>query len=56
MIPNFDYNGVLPPHLGNPTGPQDISPFETTSIKLVERFAYNAKRIEILSGFFEFRK
>ncbi len=55
-IPNFDYNLVMPPHLGNPTAPGDVSPYKCTSVELCEKFAVSAKRIEILRGFLSFRK
>ena len=54
-IPNFDHNLVLPPHLGNPTIPDDVSPYKCTSLELCERFATSTKRIEILKGFISFR-
>ena len=28
-IPDFNYNNVLPPHLGNPTDTSKISPYKT---------------------------
>lgn len=55
-IPSFDHNLVLPPHLGNPTIPADVSPYKCTSLELCERFATSTKRIEILKGFIAFRE
>lgn len=55
-IPLFDHNLVLPPHIGNPTRKEDISPYKCTSIELCERFAITTKRIEILKGFLSFRR
>lgn len=55
-IPNFDHNGVLPPHLGNPTEPSQVSPYRCSSVALCERFATSAKRTEILKGFIAFRQ
>jgi len=54
-IPSFDHNLVLPPHLGNPTIPADVSPYKCTSLELCERFSTSTKRIEILKGFISFR-
>lgn len=54
-IPNFDHNLVIPPHLGNPTIPADVSPYKCTSVELCEKFATSTKRIEILKGFISFR-
>ena len=54
-IPAFDHNLVLPPHLGNPTLPSDVSPYQCSSLELCERFATSSNRIEILKGFLNFR-
>ena len=54
-IPNFDHNLVIPPHLGNPTLPADVSPYKCTSAELCEKFATSPKRIDILKGFLSFR-
>lgn len=55
-IPDFDHNLVIPPHLGNPTVFNDLSPYRCSSIELCEKFATSPKRIEILNGFLSFRK
>lgn len=55
-IPNFDHNLVIPPHLGNPTLPSDVSPYKCTSLELCEKFATSPQRIDILKGFISFRQ
>jgi hypothetical protein len=55
-IPPFDsIKNVLPPHLGNPTQPSDLSPYPCTVAELSSRFATSAKRKQILMGFLELR-
>lgn len=54
-IPNFDHNGVLPPHLGNPTTPAQISPYPSTPIEICERFGFSPERRQILRGWLELR-
>ena len=55
-ILDFDPNGVLLSHLGNPTSRRDLSPYECTSVELVDRFATSPERAAILRGFLEFRQ
>jgi hypothetical protein len=55
-IPSFDHNLVLPPHLGNPANLTDLSPYSATSMELVQRFATSFERVQILSGFLNFRE
>ena len=55
MIPSFDHNRVLPPHLGQPTLRNQISPYPTNSLEIAQRFATSLERIQILTGFFSFR-
>lgn len=55
-IPNFDHNLVLPPHLGDPTEPSELSPYPCTSLEVCERFATSPERIAILRGFLAFRE
>ncbi|MDD2435806.1 MAG: hypothetical protein PHO63_06125 [Bacilli bacterium] len=55
MIPEFNHNNVIPPHLGNPTQPQEVSPYECSIVEFCEHFATNPERIEILKGFVNFR-
>lgn len=54
-IPSFDHNLVIPPHLGNPALPNDVSPFKCTTVDLCNKFSTSPKRIEILKGFLSFR-
>ena len=54
-IPNFDHNLVMPPHLGNPAIPDDVSPFKCTTLELCDKFSTSPKRIEILKGLLSFR-
>lgn len=55
-IPDFDHNGVIPPHRGDPREPTDLSPYSCTSRDLCERFATSPERVKILTGFLEFRE
>jgi len=55
-IPAFDgILNVLPPHLGDPRQPADLSPFPCTVVELCDGFATTAKRKQILEGFLNFR-
>ena len=54
-IPPFDANSVIPPHLGDPKVPAEISPFPCTSVELCDRFGTSAERVEILRGFLRLR-
>lgn len=56
MIPDFDHNGVIPPHIGNPEmGAHRMSPYPTTSLEFCQKFATSIERIDILKRFLEFR-
>ena len=55
-IPDFDHNLVLPPHLGNPTSPSELSPYPCSTIELVEKYNTSPERKEILKGFLDFRE
>lgn len=54
-IPAFDHNLVLPPHTGDPTDRNGLSPFACTTVELVRRFATSKERKEILGKFLQFR-
>lgn len=54
-IPSFDHNHILPPHLGNPANPADISPYVSNIEDFCKRFATSKERIEILKGFINLR-
>lgn len=55
MIPNFNHNHVLPPHVGNPTTRNDLSPYYTNTLEFCKHFATSKERIEILKGYLMFR-
>jgi hypothetical protein len=56
VIPNFDHNNVIPPHLGNPTLKEHLSPYPCTTLELCKTFATSKERIEILNGLLSFRE
>ncbi|KAF2512823.1 hypothetical protein EYY60_06865 [Flavobacterium zhairuonense] len=56
MIPKFDHNFVIPPHLGNPTSKEHLSPYCCTTLELCQTFVTSQNRIEILKGLLSFRK
>lgn len=56
MIPNFDHNNVIPPHLGDPTKRNQISPYECSTLELCQKFSTSHERIEILKNLLLFRQ
>lgn len=56
LIPDFDHNLVIPPHLGSPTLQSDLSPYKCTTLELCQKFSTSPKRIQILKGFLSFRE
>lgn len=54
-IPAFTAEGVLPPHTGNPTNPDEVSPFPCLVSEVCDRFATSAERCRILLGWLELR-
>lgn len=55
-IPSFDsIVNVLPPHLGDPRSPSDLSPYACTVDEICARFNSSAERLEILRGFLALR-
>src|SRR6266567_3653990 len=55
-IPDFDHNGVLPPHVGNHAANRgDMSPYPTASVELATKLGRTDERRKILIGFFELR-
>jgi len=56
LIPTFDGNLVLPPHLGNPTERAQLSPYRCTTLELCQIFGTSAARKLILTGFLDFRQ
>ena len=55
-IPNFDHNGVLPPHLGMPTEATHLSPYPATAAEVCHRFCFSNERRIILRGWLELRR
>jgi hypothetical protein len=55
-IPPFDSNAVLPPHLGDPRQPDEISPYPCSSLELCTAFATSPERVRILDGFLRLRQ
>ena len=55
-IPAFDnILNVLPPHLGDPCDPSQVSPYPCTINEIVTRFGSSKPRKMILEGFLQFR-
>lgn len=54
-VPDFDHNGVIPPHLGNPAVLADLSPFPSTSVELCEALGMTPERRAILQGLLNLR-
>lgn len=54
-IPDFDYNLVLPPHLGDPANVSQLSPYPCTTVDLCQRFGTTPERRDILGKFLDFR-
>ncbi len=56
-IPAFSISGTLPPFSGaSPTVPAAGSPYGTTLVDIVGRFATNKPRVDILTGFLKHRQ
>lgn len=55
-IPTFDHNLVLPPHLGDPVTPAQLSPYPCTTLDLCQRLGTSPERRTILTGFLDFRE
>ena len=55
MIPAFDHNHVLPPHIGDPGIFTNLSPYECTTTELANRFGTSNERIVLLKNFLNFR-
>lgn len=55
-IPSFDHNLVLPPHLGDPTQPSDLSPYPCSTLELCQQLGTSPERRKILSRFLDFRE
>lgn len=55
-VPAFDHNLVLPPHLGDPTSPDQLSPYPCSTAELCKAFGTSRERRAILSKFLDFRE
>lgn len=55
-IPPFNSNSILPPHSGDPTNIDEVTPYRCTPQEFVERFNTSPERKEILLGFFRLRE
>jgi hypothetical protein len=56
-IPAYDgIRNVLPPHLGDPTNIDHISPYPCSSHEVCNRFNSSPARIKILGGFLDLRQ
>lgn len=54
-IPDFDHNLVIPPHLGDPRAPSQLSPYPCTTIDLCQKLGTTSERRAILGKFLDFR-
>lgn len=55
MIPPFNHNYVIPPHLGNPTKIDEVSPYICDIMEFCRHFSTSRERINIMIGFVNFR-
>jgi hypothetical protein len=55
-IPDFNHDLVLPPHLGDPVGRAQLSPYPCTTADLCQRLGSTPERRQILGGFLDFRE
>ena len=56
MIPAFSVSGVLPPHMGDPRDPTQVSPYPSTTEEFVSRYCLTEERASILSGLLDYRQ
>ncbi|RLK03090.1 DUF6932 family protein [Tenacibaculum discolor] len=56
MIPDFDHNNVIPPHIGNPTLQEHLSPYNCSTLELCQSLGRTKERVLILKGLLEFRQ
>jgi len=54
-IPDFNSDGVLPPHLGDPTQISHMSPYPVSSLELCQKLGFSPERREILRGWLGLR-
>lgn len=55
-IPDFDQNLVIPPHVGDPVDPGQLSPYPCTTLDLCQRLGRTPERRSILGKFLDFRQ
>lgn len=56
MIPNATVQGILPPYIGgDPTIPNNMSPYRTTMKLFAQRFGSSPERIAIIAGLLDYR-
>jgi len=55
-IPAFDHNLVLPPHLGDPRNPSELSPYPCTTVELCKQLGTSPERRRILELLLDFRE
>jgi len=55
-VPDFDHNGVLPPHLGDPTDLTRLSPYPVSPVELCTKLGTTWERRAILSGLLNLRE
>ena len=54
-VPDFDHNGVLPPHLGMPTERTQLSPYPAVSLEICAKLGTSPERRTILRGWLGLR-
>ncbi len=54
-IPDYNSQGLLPPHNGNPADMDGGSPYQVTSLELCTAFSTTRPRREILKGYLKLR-
>ncbi|AMR28245.1 hypothetical protein A0257_14880 [Hymenobacter psoromatis] len=56
MIPQSTLQGILPPFIGgDPTFPDNMSPYRTTMQSFVQRFGSSPERLAIIRGLLDYR-
>lgn len=56
-IPQFDFvHDLIPPHNGDPTDPDSVSPYPCTLTELVEVLGFTNERRQIIHGFLRLRR
>lgn len=55
-IPDLTISGVLPPYIGSPILAAQMSPYDTTLVRIVQKFGKSPARIAILRGLLAYRE